>query len=131
MLHLIFGFLEWFESDNSAQPHLAPLLLVPVTIEKGNSDRTSGTFTYKITYSSADQIEQNLSLREKLKRDFGLDLPELADEETPETLLSEVSRNPRREAALAASTAGHTGIGLLRKASHVQRLGPEELAEGS
>jgi len=84
MLHLIFGFLEWFESDHSAQPHLAPLLLVPVTIEKGNIDRTSGTFTYKITYSSADQIEQNLSLREKLKRDFGLDLPELSDEETPE-----------------------------------------------
>jgi Protein of unknown function (DUF4011)/REase_MTES_1575/AAA domain len=85
MLHLIFGFLEWFESDHSAQPHLAPLLLVPVTIEKGNTDRTSGTFTYEITYSSADQIEQNLSLREKLKRDFGLDLPELSDEETPET----------------------------------------------
>ena len=85
MLHLIFGFLEWFESDHSARPHLAPLLLVPVTIEKGNADRTSGTFTYEITYSSADQIEENLSLREKLKRDFGLDLPELSDEETPES----------------------------------------------
>jgi Protein of unknown function (DUF4011)/REase_MTES_1575/AAA domain len=84
MLHLIFGFLEWFESDNSAQPHLAPLVLVPVTIEKGNIDRTSGTFTYKIAYSSADQIEQNPSLREKLKRDFGLDLPEFSDEETLE-----------------------------------------------
>ena len=84
MLHFIFGFLEWFESDNSAQPHLAPLLLVPVSIEKGNIDRTSRTFIYKVTYSSADQIEQNLSLREKLKRDFGLDLPELADEETLE-----------------------------------------------
>jgi hypothetical protein len=85
MLHLIFGFLEWFESDHSGQPHLAPLLLVPVAIEKGNTDRASGTFTYEITYSSADQIEENLSLREKLKRDFGLDLPELSDEEAPES----------------------------------------------
>ncbi len=85
MLHFIFGFLEWFESDHSARPHLAPLLLLPVTIEKGNADRTSGTFTYEITYSSADQIEQNLSLREKLKREFGLDLPELSDEDTPES----------------------------------------------
>ena len=84
MLHLIFGFLEWFDSDHSNQPHLAPLLLVPVTIEKGNTDRTSGTFTYEIAYSSADQIEENLSLREKLKQDFGLALPELSDEETPE-----------------------------------------------
>jgi hypothetical protein len=85
MLHLIFGFLEWFESESSDQPHLAPLLLVPITIEKGKADQTSGTFTYEITYSSADQIEENLSLREKLKRDFGLDLPELSDEEAPES----------------------------------------------
>ena len=37
MLHLIFRFLEWFDSDHSDQPHLAPLLLVPVTLEKGNT----------------------------------------------------------------------------------------------
>ena len=85
MLHLIFGFLEWFESESSDQPHLAPLLLVPVTIEKGKTDRTSGTYSYEATYSSTDQIEENLSLREKLKRDFGLDTPELSDEETPES----------------------------------------------
>ena len=85
MLHLIFGFLEWFESESSDQPHLAPLVLVPVTIEKGRADRTSGTYIYETTYSSTDQIEENLSLREKLKRDFGLDMPELSDEETPES----------------------------------------------
>jgi very-short-patch-repair endonuclease len=85
MLHLIFGFLEWFESDDSDQSHLAPLLLVPVGIEKDKADLTSGTFAYDIAYSSADQIEENLSLREKLKRDFGLDMPELSDEETPES----------------------------------------------
>jgi hypothetical protein len=41
MLHLIFGFLEWFESESSDQPHLAPLLLLPVTIEKGKA-RSAG-----------------------------------------------------------------------------------------
>jgi very-short-patch-repair endonuclease len=99
MLHLIFGFLEWFESESSDQPHLAPLLLVPVTIENGRADRASGTFTYEIAYSSADQIEENLSLREKLKRDFGLDMPELSDEETPESYFLKfrdiVSARPR------------------------------------
>ena len=85
MLHLIFGFLEWFESDASDQSHLAPLLLVPVTIEKGKADKSSGTFTYGIAYSEADQIEENLSLREKLKHDFGLDMPELLDGEAPES----------------------------------------------
>jgi very-short-patch-repair endonuclease len=85
MLHLIFGFLEWYESDNSDQSRLAPLLLVPVTIEKARADPTSGTFIYEIAYSSADEIEENLSLREKLKRDFGLDMPELSEDETPES----------------------------------------------
>lgn len=84
MLHLIFGFLEWFESDSSDQAHLAPLLLVPVEIEKDRADRSSGTFSYHVAYSSTDQIEENLSLREKLKRDFGLDMPEISEEETPE-----------------------------------------------
>lgn len=84
MLHLIFGFLEWFESESSDQPHLAPLLLVPVEIERDKADLSSGTFSYRISYSSTDQIEENLSLREKLKRDFGLDMPEMSEEETPE-----------------------------------------------
>jgi hypothetical protein len=99
MLHLIFGFLEWFESESSDQSHLAPLLLVPVTIEKGKADRTSGTFIYEITYSSADQIEENLSLREKLKRDFGLDMPNLSDDDAPESYFSKfqgiLSAKPR------------------------------------
>ena len=35
MLYLVFGFLEWYESDDSKQPHLAPLVILPVTIERG------------------------------------------------------------------------------------------------
>ena len=34
MLYLIFGFLEWYESDYSTQPHLAPLVVLPVTIDR-------------------------------------------------------------------------------------------------
>src|SRR5665213_1157149 len=34
MLYLVFGFLEWYESDDSKQPHLAPLVVLPVTIER-------------------------------------------------------------------------------------------------
>ena len=39
-----FGFLEWFESDDSDQPHLAPLILVP-----GELDRqlVRGQYLYK------------------------------------------------------------------------------------
>src|SRR5476649_55195 len=34
MLYLVFGFLEWYESDDSQQPHLAPLVILPVAIER-------------------------------------------------------------------------------------------------
>jgi hypothetical protein len=39
MLHLVFGFLEWFESDVSEEAHLAPLLLIPVSIKRERSAR--------------------------------------------------------------------------------------------
>jgi hypothetical protein len=29
MLYLVFGILEWYESDDSKQPHLAPLVVLP------------------------------------------------------------------------------------------------------
>ncbi|PYU06008.1 MAG: hypothetical protein DMG34_07030 [Acidobacteria bacterium] len=34
MLYLIFGFLEWSESESSEQTHLAPLVVVPVTLDR-------------------------------------------------------------------------------------------------
>jgi len=85
LLHLIFGFLEWYESDNSNQSRLAPLLLVPVTIERAKAAQASASFAFEITYSFSDQIEENLSLREKLKREFGFDMPTLLDGDSPES----------------------------------------------
>jgi Protein of unknown function (DUF4011) len=46
MLYLVFGFLEWYESDDSQQPHLAPLVILPVTIERaGGKVRRTMTWT--------------------------------------------------------------------------------------
>lgn len=82
MLYLVFGFLEWHESDESEQTHLAPLVAVPVTIERsGGKGKTVETI---IEYSGED-VESNLSLVEKMRRDFGLEIPLLEDEDTPET----------------------------------------------
>src|SRR6266404_5177375 len=58
MLYLIFGFLEWHEADESEQPHLAPLVILPVTIERaGGKCRAVETV---LEYSGED-IETNLS----------------------------------------------------------------------
>jgi very-short-patch-repair endonuclease len=76
MLYLIFGFLEWFESDDSNEPRLAPLVTVPVTLERSASRNGRATLE-----RSGDDVAPNLSLIERLKRDFGLEVPAWDEEE--------------------------------------------------
>ncbi len=90
MLHIAFGFLEWKEADDAATPHFAPLLLLPVTLDRGRVDRTTGTYRYQISYSGEDVLT-NLSLREKLDRDFDLALPAIEDEDRPEAYFDKVA----------------------------------------
>ena len=89
-LHLAIGFLEWFESDDSAEKSCAPLILVPLEINKGKHDPWTDTFQYSVNYSEED-IETNLSLAEKLAQDFRIDLPEFDSERDPEDYFAEVS----------------------------------------
>jgi very-short-patch-repair endonuclease/preprotein translocase subunit Sec61beta len=83
MLFLVAGFLEWYESEDSKQPRLAPLLLLPVSISRQAADSATGTFRYSVRYSSED-IQANISLQERLRRDFAIDLPDVEDGQTPE-----------------------------------------------
>jgi very-short-patch-repair endonuclease/DNA polymerase III delta prime subunit len=81
MLYLSFGFLEWFESDESDEPRFAPLVSIPVTL-----DRTPGkgkAFRCELEFSGED-FDTNLSLVEKMRRDMGLEIPLLAEDESPE-----------------------------------------------
>ncbi len=80
MLYLAFGFLEWYDQADSDQPRLAPLFLLPVRLQQGRLNKHSATYEYTLSYSGEDIIT-NLSLREKLRIDFSLALPEL-DEHT-------------------------------------------------
>jgi len=89
MLYLILGFLEWYEADDSQQPRYAPLLTVPVTL-----DRSSGKgrgFECSIEYSGED-FTTNLSLVEKMRRDFALEIPDIEDEDTPEKYFARFSQ---------------------------------------
>ncbi len=81
MLYLVFGFLEWYESDDSQLPHFAPLVTLPVIIERSGG---KGKAIDSILEYSGEDIETNLSLVEKLRRDFGLETPDLEEEDTPE-----------------------------------------------
>ena len=88
MLYLVFGFLEWYESDDSDQPHLAPLLVVPVSIERGGS---AGRAIQTAVEYSGEDIESNLSMVEKMRRDFGIEIPVMEEEDTPESFFAKFS----------------------------------------
>jgi very-short-patch-repair endonuclease len=81
MLHLVFGFLEWYESEDSQQPRIAPLITLPVIIERigGKGKALQATLEY-----SGEDVEANLSLVERLRQDFGLEIPVLDDDDTPD-----------------------------------------------
>ncbi|MBO0359505.1 DUF3320 domain-containing protein [Hymenobacter sp. BT186] len=76
ILYLALGQLLWYEADSSPEPRRAPLVLVPVLLERGTAAER-----FKLRYTGAE-IESNLSLQAKLKAGFGLLLPPL-DEEVP------------------------------------------------
>tara|TARA_R110001583_G_scaffold191912_1_gene357802 strand:+ start:20771 stop:26248 length:5478 start_codon:yes stop_codon:yes gene_type:complete len=89
ILYLAFGFLEWFESKESDSPRHAPLFLMPVRLNKGRLNPETRTYIYTLNYSGEDIIP-NLSLREKLRIDFGLALPDLDETTQPEAYFKDV-----------------------------------------
>ncbi len=90
VLYLNFGFLEWTEYGESDNPQFAPLFLVPVRINKGRLNKETKIYEYTLSYSGED-ILPNLSLREKLRIDFGLALPDMDDKVTPEEYFQSVA----------------------------------------
>ncbi|MDR3425829.1 DUF3320 domain-containing protein [Silvimonas sp.] len=71
MLYLAMGFLTWFEDKVSNVPREAPLVLLPVELK-----RNARTSTYDIRARDEDALT-NLPLQQRLRDDFGIDLPEL------------------------------------------------------
>lgn len=68
-LFLGLGMLRWFESDSSQEERWAPLVLVPVSLE-----RTGVRSRFRLLYTGED-LGVNLSLQEKAREEFNLRLP--------------------------------------------------------
>lgn len=73
ILYLAMGFLTWYEDKTSAVKREAPIILLPVELV-----RDSKTSTYIIKCRD-DDLVTNLPLQERLKADFGIELPEIDD----------------------------------------------------
>ena len=73
ILYLAVGFLKWFESPTSNKERFAPLLLIPVELE-----RQTAASRFRVRVRDED-IATNLSLQAKLTADFGVTLPNVPD----------------------------------------------------
>jgi superfamily I DNA and/or RNA helicase/very-short-patch-repair endonuclease len=73
ILYIALGFLLWYDSENSEIERKAPLVLIPV-----NLNRFSAQERFKLKYTEVD-LGTNLTLKAKLKTDFTIDLPDFDD----------------------------------------------------
>jgi very-short-patch-repair endonuclease len=71
ILYLALGMLEWYESDASQEPRSAPLVLVPVQL-----DRTNALDRFHLSWND-DDIGANLSLAAKLQAEFAIHAPDM------------------------------------------------------
>lgn len=94
ILYLALGRLKWFEAEKSETPRYAPLILVPVALRR---ESVSDRFTLRWR---EEDVQENLSLAEMLRRDFGIELPSFPDEDNlvpsayADAVRLVVSRNP-------------------------------------
>ncbi len=75
VLFLALGLLRWFDSDSSDVARHAPLILVPVELE-----RSTAADRFKLKWRS-EPPSPNLTLQAKLKAEFGLILEDFQDED--------------------------------------------------
>ncbi len=86
ILYLALGFLNWYEDKAAAIARSAPLILLPVELVR--NQRTS---TYDVRMRD-DDVVTNLPLQQRLRDDFGIQLPEIEIDElwTPSTYFEQV-----------------------------------------
>ena len=75
ILFLALGFLRWYEDEKSDVARDAPLILLPVYLGR---DPKRSNFDLKLR---EEDIATNQALHERLRGDFGLALPDVAETE--------------------------------------------------
>jgi Protein of unknown function (DUF4011)/AAA domain len=75
ILYLALGLLKWFEDDKSDVERFAPLVLLPVKLE-----RSSAADRFHLA-SRSEPPSPNLSLQAKMDEEFGLKIEDFGDED--------------------------------------------------
>ena len=113
VLFLVTGFLEYRQSElQGASTYSAPLLLLPVLINRGDVDPSTGLFTYTLTaLDDEEDIRSNICLREKLSNDFGFQLPTFEQGTKPSDYLRIVAKTCSKRKGWAVKS--HISLTLL------------------
>jgi hypothetical protein len=91
MLFLVFGFLEFPDQNDSDRILTAPLVCVPVSLDKDRIDPVTGQDCFVLKYTGED-LSENLSLREKLVQLHSFELPAFDEETGPEGYFDEIAQ---------------------------------------
>ena len=92
-LFLAIGFLEWCEAEphpRAGEPLYAPLVLVHVNLDEQKTEE--GGQREFLLRMDVDQPQGNPCLVEKLRQDFGIDLPDLDEDEDASAYFSRVGK---------------------------------------
>ncbi|MCF0055351.1 DUF3320 domain-containing protein [Dyadobacter sp. CY356] len=73
ILYISLGMLNWYEEGNKENARQAPLILIPVSLE-----RSSANERFRLRYTGSD-VGGNLSLQAKMFADFNITLPDLPE----------------------------------------------------
>lgn len=79
ILYLAIGFLEWVDNSKPKQKNLAPLILIPVSMERKKVGQS-----FELSWTG-EELQTNISLKAKLK-EVGLDLPEFTSKRYGEAI---------------------------------------------
>lgn len=75
ILYISLGMLNWYEAGNTEEVRQAPLVLVPVSLE-----RSSAQERFRLRYTGSE-IGPNLSLQAKMLADFQITIPGFSETE--------------------------------------------------
>lgn len=90
MLFLCLGFLKWSDHNNSEVYNYAPLIMIPIEIDRDKVDARTGFAKFRLKYTGEDILD-NICLREKLQQ-MAIELPSFEDFSNPESYFSELSK---------------------------------------
>ncbi|MCY4745655.1 DUF4011 domain-containing protein [Pelomonas sp. UHG3] len=127
MLYLMFGFLEYFDREDSEKPVHAPLLSVPVNLVRGRIDPESRTYLYELQHSGED-VAENFTLREKFRQQFRLELPMLEEDDSPETYFAKITAAVSKRAKWSVKRRLSLGFLSFGKLAIWADLDPEKSA---